>query len=294
MERSIRPLGLRRDVEALREQVESRRVRADDTETPPGVDADVWARHLATVPWTQLSLGILGTFLRRPGAHENLIRAEHGFRAAGDPFWLACALLGRTAGAGLSQEIAWEASAAVFAWLDGRGREAPDRAEMSVALRSDDASTLLHVICAREQLPVDLLARAVQTVRSTNPNEDRRLANLRAVASRRPSDSQNAASLRSLIWGAVASGSGPFDHVEVDDPRVDPATVFDPITVAACVAVLELGGSWRWLTEGPLSEPLGENQRKPRSWPEELPLDLGEDVYRNYLKLLRRLHASQS
>ncbi|MFB9956969.1 hypothetical protein [Cellulomonas denverensis] len=293
MEKSIRPLGLRRDVEALSEQVEIRSARADDP-APAGVDADIWARHLATAHWTQLSLGILGTFLGRPGAHENLIQAERGFRAVGDPFWLACALLGRTAGGGPPPEIESESTAAVLAWLDGVSSEAVERTEMSIALRADDAATLLHIICAREQLPVELLARAVQTVRSTDPNEDRRLSSLRAVASRRPSDPQNAASLRSLIWGAIASGSGPFDQVEVDDPRVDPATVFDPITVAACVAVLEFGDSWRWLTDGPMSEPRGGRQRRPRGWLAELSLDLGEDVYRNYLDLLRRLRGSRN
>jgi hypothetical protein len=290
MDQSGRPFPLRRDVETLRAQIEQKDTRRENSELPPNVDADVWARHLATIPWTQLSLGILGAFLGRHSAQESLLDAERRFRVAGDPFWLVCALLGRATRTELPPDIARESRLAVLGWLDGDNPEMSDRFEARVALRPDDASTLLYVICARESLPQELLGRAAQMVRSTNPHEDRRLSNLRAVATRRPADPQNASSLRNLIWGAIASGSGPFDNVAIDDPRVDPATVFDPITVAACVAVLGLGHSWHWLTEGPLREPLGETRRRPRGWPDELSLGLGEDVYRNYLDLLGQLH----
>ncbi len=287
MKERVRPLGLREDVETLGARLESKHARIDESEVPPPlVDPDVWARHLATAPWTQLSIGMLGALLNRRGAHEALRRAERGFQSAGDPFWLAASLLGRAADDGQLSGIASAASAPVFAWL---GKERSGALENSVVLRADDASTLLHVICAREQLPTEMHALAVQMVRSVNHDVDRRLANLRAIAARRPSDQRNATSLRQLIWGAIASGSGPFGPGEVDDPRVDPATVFDPVTVAACVAVLHLGNSWEWLSEGPLSQPWGETQKKPRGWPEELALEQGVEVYVNYLDLVRSL-----
>lgn len=269
---------------------------------PDRVDVDVWERYVAGQPWVLLNVGIMGLQLQRRETTEVLREASRLFFERRSNYWLVAELIAsrgslepHTAfGEPVYEAAIQTVQSAVAAKLGSRANDT-DRSYPGLSM---EAVSLIFCAIAKNssafrprdarQLPdmdQTVIAQLVRGVRSADRDMDRRLANLRAIAGRSFGDRANLASLRSLIWGAIAGSTVAQGEQDEGYALMGVEPVLDPVTLATGLLILREGDLYESAVAPRGDLQLGARLR-PRGWDDDVDLSAGIEAYVRYVSTL--------